>query len=421
MAETIFRGAAYSAGSLIDGRIEPTDGPGLEYQANCFPDIRYFPTRKDGLYPGRVPSFLNSPFTVLTDNVPSAFSASSISSVAGTTNGTALVLTTVAPGGGAAGVPSLCPVQLVPFQKSGVSAVSVLAIDFGFTTGNTTAGAASVPVPDSSLFVLGEWICIGGAGNAAKTASLFTQVIGSADATHITVSPAPAGTLTNAPIGRTNLTSGAYTPPQAYPPGIQTQPTGVFPYSVAGLAAIFNPVEAITRAVSITGVVGGTGGAFIVRGYDIYGVPHAETITVGAGAVTGWGKTALKYIASVTPQFTDAHAYTVGTSDVFGINLRSDKWEFMNEFWNGSFATTSSGWTQALQPTAGPATATTADVRGTVQTSANGGGATPSAPLNVASNGVIRLMLAMTVPLYNDIFGTPINQVPMFGLPQFTQ
>lgn len=408
MAETVFRGPAYSAGAVMDGRVELTDGPGLEYQANGFPDIRYFPTRKDGLYPGRVPAFLNSPFTVLVDAIPSAVSTTAIAAAANVTNGTAMTLVTVA-AGGSSGVPSFAPsVPLVPFLQGSSALVNAGAIDFGFTTGTTTAGNASVPVPDSSLFALGQWICIGGAGNSAKTASLITQVIGSADATHITVNPAPSGSLSNAPIGNCNVPGPL--------PG--SAPNAVSPYITGGLGTFFNPAETIARCISITGSASATGGTFTVRGWDVYGVPMSENITIGAGAVTKFGQKAFKYIKSVTPGFTDAHNYSVGYGDTFGLHIRSDKWEFLNIFYNGTFATTSSGW--LARDNTNPATATTGDVRGTVQTSANGNGSTPSAPLNTATNGSIRLTIAMTVPLYNNLFGTPLNSVPMFGQTQFT-
>src|SRR6266853_3310976 len=168
MVETIFRGPAYSAGSMIDGRVEgASDGPGIEYQANCFPDVRYFPTRKDGIGPGRVPAFLNSPFSVIVDGVISTLGTAAIAALANVASGVPMTLVTVAPGGLAAGVSSLAIVPFVPFGKS--AAVSVLALNLGFTTGNITAGSATVTVPDSTIFQIGQWVCIGGAGNSAKT------------------------------------------------------------------------------------------------------------------------------------------------------------------------------------------------------------------------------------------------------------
>src|SRR5258705_12271051 len=83
MTEPVFRGPAYAAGSIMDGRIEgASDGPGLEYQANAFPDIRYFPTRKDGIGPGRVPAFLNSPFVVAVGVLPPPSATASIAALA---------------------------------------------------------------------------------------------------------------------------------------------------------------------------------------------------------------------------------------------------------------------------------------------------------------------------------------------------
>ena len=411
MSQTAFRGPNYSAASMFDGRIESDDGPSITYQCDSIPDIRYFPTNKDGLSPGRVPAFLNSPYVVLVDAIPSATGTATLAALANVTNGTAMTLVTVAPGNATAGTPSIARVPFVPF--AGGAPVTVTAIDFGFTTGTITAASATVTVPDSSLFRIGEWVCVGGAGNSAKTLHLMAQVTATPTATTITLSQPSQAALTGAPIGRTNLPAGAYSLPGVVP-------TGVFPYQTGGMGNFFDPPETITRGVSITGVASGTGGAFTVRGYDVFGAPMSETITVGAGVNTVYGKKAFKYIVSVTPGFTDAHNYSVGVSDVIGVNLRSDRWENLSIFYNGGFAVSSTGWTQALQPPSGPATATTADVRGTVQVSSTGGGSALASPLAATTNGSIRVMIAITIPLSNDLLGTPQNQVPIFGLPQFT-
>lgn len=399
---------------MIDGRIEgASDGPGIEYQGDCFPDPRWFPTRKDGVGPGRVPAFLSSPFVVISDGVPSAVAVATIAAAANVVSGTPMTLVTVAPGGANAGTASMARVPLVPFQQGASNAVIVSGIDLGFTTGTIVAGSATVTVPDSTLFTLGQWVCVGGAGNVGKTASLFAQVIAAPTATTITLSTASLASLSNAPISSTNLPSGAYSQPNSLP-------TGVDPYLTAGLARIFNPIEGLCRNLSVTGVTSGTGGAFIVRGFDVYGVPLAETITAAAGAGIVFGKKAWKYVLSITPQFTDAHNYSFGWADTFGLNLRSDKWEFASLFYNGQFQTTSAGWIAAVTTAA---TGTTGDVRGTVAvaTGTNSGNTTAIPNGAAATNGAIRLTWAVTIPLAADVLTTPLTPAPLFGVPQFTQ
>ena len=98
---------------------------------------------------------------------------------------------------------------------------------------------------------------------------------------------------------------------------------------------------------------------------------------------------------------------------MFGFNIRSDKYEYLNAYWNGGFLSANAGWAAAVTTTA---TATTGDTRGTWQMSAIGGGAGASA---TPSNGVRRLALFMTIPLYNLVGATPQNPAPMYGVMQF--
>lgn len=411
MAETVFRGPAYSAGSMIDGRVEPMDGPGLEYQANGFPDVRFTPTRKDGLYPGRVRSILNSPFFVCCDNVPQqAATAGLVTS--GALSSVNMTLVATQSNGATAGLPTASPGVSIIRSDTGALVTGLTALDFGFTSGTTTTGGTSttITVPDSTLFYVGQWIAVGGAGNSGKTLPLYTQVLALASATTITVSLGAQAAITNAPIGNT-IPQGPLLP-------VGTSPNAVFPFLSGGLGIFLNPPEAIARIASITGNAGSTAQNFTVRGYDIYHFPMTEVIAFAGGAVTTFGKKAFKYIASITAASTDAgHNLSAGFGDTFGFHVRTDKWEYVNTFFGGSFATSSSGWLTADKTN--PATGTTGDVRGTVQAGALGAGSTPAAPLNVGTDGTRRLMMAMTVPLYNNIFGTPVNPVPMYGQTQF--
>src|SRR5215831_2765878 len=166
MAETIFRGPGVSLGSLMDTRVESFDGPSISYQGDTIPDPRYSPAAKDGVEQGRIPVFLNSPYIVMVDNIPSTTNASTLVSAAQFTSGVALTIIQTASGATAAGSPS--PAGGIPIINFNTGAVTnVLAIDLGFATGTTTANSSTVVVQDSTQFQQAQWLVIGGAGNGA--------------------------------------------------------------------------------------------------------------------------------------------------------------------------------------------------------------------------------------------------------------
>jgi len=156
----------------------------------------------------------------------------------------------------------------------------------------------------------------------------------------------------------------------------------------------------VARAVSVTGVAGGAGGAFTVRGYDVYGYPMAETITATAGATTVAGKKAFKFVTSVIPAFTDAHNYSFGTTDVFGLPLRASNFHEVLLWWNDTLITANTGFVGA--DATNPATATTGDVRGTYA-------------VQSASDGTKRLV-AMIGPAQSTL----ATAIGLFGVTQFT-
>ena len=135
---------------------------------------------------------------------------------------------------------------------------------------------------------------------------------------------------------------------------------------------LWNPQALVARAVSVTGSASATGGNITIAGYDIYGMPMSEVIAAPASATTVNGKKAFKYIASVTPAFTDAHNYSIDTTDIIGLPLRSDFFGDTAINYNATGITASTGYVAAV--TTSPATTTTGDVRGTyaLQSAADG-------------------------------------------------
>ena len=133
---------------------------------------------------------------------------------------------------------------------------------------------------------------------------------------------------------------------------------------------LWNPQALVGRAVAVTAATGATYTTATVSGYDIYGYPMVEAITLTAGAQAS-GKKAFRYIRSVVLSGGTAdttHAYSVDTTDVIGLPLRSDS--FGDITVNAAASLTAvTGITAATSYVASdrtfPATATTGDVRGT--------------------------------------------------------
>jgi len=135
------------------------------------------------------------------------------------------------------------------------------------------------------------------------------------------------------------------------------------PFGQSNSISLWNPQAMVARAVSVTGSSSATGGNITISGYDIYGVPMSEVIAAPASATTVNGKKAFKYISSVVPAFTDAHNYSIGTTDIYGFPLRSDNFGDVAINYNATGITANTGYTAAV--TTSPATTSTGDVRGT--------------------------------------------------------
>ena len=425
MAASIKDGPSYDTGNLTQltaamatpgGPVpDPNQdaGPNVLYQAQGFFDVRiWVPKDKLQGYTGNAQAHMMLPHVKSIGQIPAALAANNIAAAQNVSSGVAMTLA-------AASVGVTLNVPIIPFSSvmnssAAIVATAAIALDFGYAFGSTTAGSATITVSDSTLFYPGQNIVIGGVGNSGGTTCLLTQVATLASATTITVisSAVPQATNATAPIGSGNMQGPSEV-------GFRL-PVAAQPFLAGGPANFLDPRQAITRGVQITGAGGSSGGTFTVAGWDIYGQPMTETITVGA-ASTGWGKKAFKYISSVTPNFSDAANYTVGTSDVFGFAYRSRAVEDTRVWWAAALMVSGTGWLTA--DTTSPATATTGDVRGTIQTSTNGGGSGIGAS---ASNGTVvslamsgrRLEMAQWLSVAPVLMGTSAAPRTIYGVTQ---
>jgi len=402
--------SSFGAGGVTDPNTDA--GPNGVYLGAAVIDPRLvFPKDNVTGVRGSVQAHLMSPYMQSISQIPATLAANNIAAAQNVVANTAMTLASASTG-------ITLNVPIHPYSQvlnAATVVTAAIALDFGFAFGNCTSGSTTLPVSSSSLFLPGMPVVIGGVGNSSGTIPLLTTVASITDATNIVLTDAPQATNATAPIGMGDIWG-----PVPYGTGNPT-PTAAYPFFAHGPARMLDPRQAITRGVRIVGTGGSSGGNFTVAGWDIYGQPMTETITVAAGASTGWGKKAFKYIRSVTPLFTDANNYTVGTSDVFGFAYRSTIWEQTTVFWNGAMQTSATGWLTA--DTTNPATATTGDVRGTIQTSASGGGSGIGAN---ASNGTIsslamtgrRLEMAQQLAVPDILLTTRLDTTPMFGATQ---
>ncbi len=428
MADSNFRGPLASMGALEDAnattgttslvQISPFDGPSIAYQDMAVPDIRAVPFAKDGTAPGRVPAFCSGMNFWSCDNVPQAQATNVIATAQVGTNAVAVALATVGLSGVASAASIAVGVPIIPAGTT-VATTALIAIDFGFTTGTTVASSSTVVVIDSTLFKPGQWIVVGNVGNTSATRSLITQVQSAAvSSTSITVLPAPATALSNVPIGQANLYGSGLLPPAAnFGPSAPAATAHAFGGAIdAGLARVMNPRETLARNIVLALATSGSYSA-VVSGWDVWGNPMTEIISLSS-QTTGAGKRAFKYIGSITSGTSSTDPVAFGLGDTFGFPFRVDEWDQTEITWNNAYASNANGFTKAVL---GAATATSGDVRGTIQLStAVLTGVLATSISATATNGTSRVTLQQNIGVWNQIYGTPNNVVPMFGFAQFT-
>ena len=341
----------------------PDAGPSVSFQGGGFPDVRFL-LQKNKLngFAGVQPVFLESVGSYTTDAIPSAFGTANIAALQHTTNGTALTLVTSNSTGITVKVPIIPYSGAVNGLTLGASPTSAMVLDFGFAFGTTTLNSATVTVADSTMFWVGMPLVIPAA--AASGATLLTWVTGLPSATTITINDKAGAAVTATPIGTGNVWPGA-----PLSTGSQQYSNAHLPYLAGGPGLFIDPQQSITRGVAITTGTAGTGGNITISGWDIYWQPMTEVIAAsGTASTTVYGKKAFKALKSATPAFTDGTGtYSVGTSEVFGYNLKARRYELVGGAWAAGFLTGSTGFTAFTAPASG-------DVRGTFQASAKGGG-----------------------------------------------
>ncbi len=394
MVDTLYSGPVVTAGNTMDGApgapqfTNPLAGPNISYHGNSLLDPRYFPIAKDSDNHGVIPAFMAGQQILTVSGVPQTLGVAKIAALAHVATGVAMTLAAAS-----AGVSKNIPI--LPFGTS-TPVVAGLALDLGFEIASVTSGSKNVTVADSSKYIVGMPLVIAEA--LTTTTPLITYVTGITSATVITVANAA---------GRSNSTTASVATGNAWGVLDNISPipvsTYVNPYLAAGSGLFFDPTQALARCVEITGVNAGAGGNFIVNGWDIYGVPMSDLITVAAGINTVAGTKAFKYIKNVIPQFTDAQNYDVGTTDVFGFPLRSDSFDQTLIFDDQTLITANTGYTAA--DATSPATNLTGDTRGTYA-------------LQTASDGVDKVTIYQMPSFQQQVRTKPNNFVPLFGVTQ---
>jgi hypothetical protein len=141
--------------------------------------------------------------------------------------------------------------------------------------------------------------------------------------------------------------------------------TGVL---VSGGVATFD----VPRCVTITASSNMSTTTFTIQGTDAYGAPITASLTGPTGNTLGTSGSfvntlsAFKTVTTASSNGAATGALTIGNTDTFGMPFRIPNVGYgMGVHINGESATVPATWTAGLAAT-GVATATTADVRGTV-------------------------------------------------------
>lgn len=169
----------------------------------------------------------------------------------------------------------------------------------------------------------------------------------------------------------------------------------------------YDRTKMIARAVSVTGVAAGVGGAFLVSGFDVYGYAMSELITATAGATTVNGKKAFKVVTSIRPSFSDpGHNYSFQTTDIIGLPILTRRFEDLLMVYNNTSIAAATGFVAA--DVTAPATTTTGDVRGTyVLQSASDNAKRFSAQISPSLADLASAQFSNPSSLTTGLFGQP--------------
>ena len=351
----------YAGGGILDPRGPFTYLPG---EAQSAPDFGWYGFSD-------IVTYLNVPYT----NAAAAIVASA--------NPTSATLTLVSANSATTGVYSS---SVFTRSDTGVTD-TVLALDaYASVTASATNGVLTVTA--NSNLPIGPGMVL-----LASTTTVTGGTLGASSGVYIASQLTTTGTASSVGNGQTgtyqlsqNVTFTSGTVTLAYPT-VQSCaiPTNLQTPSVY----LWSPMALAGRAVSVTAASGATYATATVNGYDIYGFPMSEAITISAGSAAT-GKKAFKYIKSVVLSGGTAdttHAYSVGTTAVIGLPVRADSAaEVVVNAANSQTAVSentafaANGFLPADRTTP---SATTGDVRGTIDVSnASGVNLTPSTGTN---------------------------------------
>jgi len=349
----------YAGGGILDPRTPFTYLPGESQAAQDF-----------GWYGfSDIVSFTGVPYT----NAAAAIVASA--------NATSATLTLVSTNSATTGV-----YYSTNFVRSDTGVTdTVLALDaYASVTASATNGVLTVtansgmPIGPGMVLLSSSTTVTGGTLGASSGVYIGSQL--TTTGTSSTVGNGQTGTYQLSQ--NVTFTSGTVT--LAYPNVQQCAiPTNIQTPSIW----LWNPMAMVGRAVSVTAAASATATTATVNGYDVYGYPMSENITISAGNAVN-GKKAFKYIKSVVLNAADAtHAYSVGTTAIVGLPVRSDTAaEVVVNSGNSQTALSvntgfaANGFLPADRTTP---SATTGDVRGTIDlANASGVNLTPSTGTN---------------------------------------
>jgi hypothetical protein len=397
MARAVFTGPLVSLGTLSGG---PTGGQPREYSDTIGPSILFgglgIPDNrgggnKDALGQGGVRGiYLSTP--VVTINQAPAIGNQALTVPGNAISGTPLPNLAASGAGRITGL----------VHKTG-SAVynNAVGMDAGWATLALTSGSqVATPVAGSMWrYSVGQWLAIGSGGVGGAT--LFAQVTAVGVST-ITLSVPSNATAGAAAVGPTNLRNPAAFGAPA--------PNGYSPLMVGGFGRFLLPDCAISRGVGVLGLAASTGGSVLIEGVDLFGAYQSETIVAAAGAATTWGRKTYKQFLAATPAFSDAHNYTIVTSDLFGCPLVDWNADWPSTLLFGGVAAVNAVFQNPSLDN--PQLRTSTDPRGAFQMTANG-------PLTVGTpytlDGTTKISLtqvlnpAMMLQQPNAMFGvTPV-------------